>query len=282
MNAGPRLALLHPGAMGASVGACARAAGCTVSWCEAGRGDATRRRARDAGLVACPDLDTLLSGADIVLSVCPPAHALEVARAVAARAYRGLYVDANAIAPDTAAAVARTVVAAGASYVDGGIIGPPAGRAGSTRLYLSGTHAARVVPCFAGSALEAIDLGAAPGAASALKMAYAAWTKGSAALLLATAAMAEASGTRAALAAEWARSQPGLEARLVRIAADNAPKAWRFTGEMAEISRSFAACGLPADFHHAAGAVYAALAGFRDAAPAPDVDAVLRALLERS
>ena len=44
-----------------------------------------------------------------------------------------------------------------------------------------------------------------PVSASALKMTYAAWTKGTAALLLAIEATAEANGVAAALHAEWAR-----------------------------------------------------------------------------
>ena len=75
------------------------------------------------------------------------------------------------------------------------------------------------------------------GTASALKMAYAAWTKGSSALLIAVRALAIREGVDDALRAEWERSQPGLGARSESAVAGNARKAWRFVGEMEEIAR---------------------------------------------
>lgn len=282
MTATARIALLHPGAMGACVGACARAAGCSVGWATAGRSAASHERAEAAGLRPVDDLAALLAESDLVVSVCPPAHALATARQVMAAGYAGLYLDANAIAPATAGIVADTVRAGGARYVDGGLVGPPPLAAGTTRLYLSGDAAREVLPCFAGSALEAVDLGAEATAASALKMAYAAWTKGSAALLLAVAALAEAAGVRGALEREWQRSQPGLGERLAATARGNAPKAWRFVGEMEEVAASFDAHGLPGGFHRAAAEIYGALVDFRDGALPADAAAVLQALDRRA
>ena len=132
---------------------------------------------------------------------------------VAAERFRGLYVDANAVAPATARAAGEIVGAAGAELVDGGIIGPPPREAGTTRLYLAGPRAGEVASLFKGTALEAIVMPGDVGTASALKMAYAAWTKGSSALLLAVRALAIREGVDGALRAEWERSQPGLDAR---------------------------------------------------------------------
>jgi hypothetical protein len=143
-----------------------------------------------------------------------------------------------------------------ARYVDGGIVGPPPHRAGTTRLYLSGAGAADVAALLDGTPLEAIDLGPDPTAASAIKMAYAAWTKGSAALLLATRELAERLGIGDALAAENARSQPGLDARWESARASALAKGWRWIGEMEEIARAFADAGLPPGFHQAAADVY--------------------------
>lgn len=264
--------VLHPGAMGASVAA-ALAVGHRVHWVSEGRSADTRMRA--GSLIELPTLSGL-GQLDVVMSVCPPAAALAQARAVMAQGFRGIYVDANAVSPGTARAIAATVEPA-ARYLDGGIIGPPADRAGTTRLYLSGNAATEAAAWFAGSNLEAIAIGIEIGAASALKMAYAAWTKGSSALLLAVAALAEAEGVSHVLASEWARSQPGTDQRLQATARGVAPKAWRFVGEMEEIAATFAAVGLPGAFHQGAAQVYRRLAGFKDG-DEPTVTAVIKRL----
>lgn len=274
------IALLHPGAMGTALGQCLLAAGHRVGWCAAGRSARSAERAAASGFDEFEDLAGLLRTSDIALAVCPPDAAIATAGAVAAAAFSGIYVDANAIAPATAAAVAGIVEPAGACFVDGGIIGPPPREPGTTWLYLSGEHAHSVAPVFAHPSLTVVDLGAATTAASALKMCYAAWTKGSSALLLAVAALARAVGVDAALQAQWQQSNPELPDLLTANAARDAPKAWRFAGEMHEIAATFTAHGLPAGFHVGAAQTFAALAGFRDSAAPPDLDSVLAGLLE--
>jgi Domain of unknown function (DUF1932) len=187
-----------------------------------------------------------------VLSICPPDAALDVARSL--RGYRGVLVDANAVAPATAAQIAR---ATDARYVDGGIIGPPPVEPGTTRLYLSGDEAATVAALFASSRLDAraLDSGG-PTGASALKMAYAAWTKGSAALLLAVEQAAATLGVSTALHEEWALSQPALERRSGAARADAVEKGWRWSGEMREVAATLGAAGAPAGFHAAAAEVF--------------------------
>jgi 3-hydroxyisobutyrate dehydrogenase-like beta-hydroxyacid dehydrogenase len=214
-----------------------------------------------------------------VLSVCPPEFAAETAQSVAALKFHGIYVDANAVSRATAEEIGRIVTAAGADFVDGGIIGAPVERAGTTRLYLSGPRAAEIAEFFTESMLDARAIGAAPGAASALKVAYAAWTKCTDILVLAIRAYAAREGIDQALLQEWAISQPALEKQCERAAAVAAPKAWRFVGEMREISEAFEAAGLPGGFHLAAAEICERLAGFKDqTAPALTVSQVLRAL----
>lgn len=272
--------LLHPGEMGAAVGAAARAGGARVLWTPEGRGPDTGRRAEAAGLEAVPSLAALVGAAQVILSVCPPHAALEVAGAVAALGFAGLYVDANAVAPATARQVAATVEKAGATFVDGGIIGPPPTRRSTTRLYLSGPAAGRVAALFAGGALEAVVVDGPAGAASALKVAYAAWTKGSAALLMAVRALARAEGVDASLVREWELSQPELPGRSEAAVRSNAAKAWRFVGEMEEIAAAFAGAGLPEGFHRAAAEAYRRLSGWKAAPRPPDVEEAWRALLD--
>jgi len=257
------IGLLHPGEMGSAVGRCLTAAGHQVLWAAQGRGSLTAARARAAGLTGTRAATELARRASIIVSVCPPHAAIDVARSVSG--FSGVYVDANAIAPRTAREVAAIVQGSGATYVDGGIIGPPPASAGTTRLYLSGPAAAEVRDLFAGSPLDAREVTGAPGAdvqadvaASALKMAYAAWTKGSAALLLTARALAEAQGVAEALRAEWEISQPGLLARCRSAEHSASAKGWRWTAEMEEIAATMAAAGLPPGFHLASAEVFRA------------------------
>jgi 3-hydroxyisobutyrate dehydrogenase-like beta-hydroxyacid dehydrogenase len=246
------IGLLHPGEMGAAVGQCLVSAGHTVLWVPAGRGAATQERAEAAGLTGVA-LAEMVSRSSIIFSVCPPHAALDVARL--ADGFGGLFVDANAIAPATASEVAAIVAAGGAGYVDGGIVGPPPVTPGDTRLYLSGPRAVEVQALFGGTAVDARVV-PPPGTASAVKMAYASWTKGSAALLLAARALARAEGVEAALLEEWGLSQPGLEKRWDGADQSAAAKGWRWVGEMEEIAAAMAAAGLPEGFHQAAAGIY--------------------------
>ncbi len=259
------IGLLHPGEMGAAVGAALARAGQPVRWASAGRGAATARRAGAAGLTDAGSVADLCAGSDLVVSIVPPHAALAVAAEVAATGFCGLYLDANAVAPATAAEVAGAVRAGGATYVDGGIIGGPPGGAGSTALYLSGEQADQVAKLCTGRGLDAVVLGDDPTAASALKMVFAAWTKGSAALLLALRETARSYGVDEALVAQWSGSLPDLPARCDQAARAAAAKGWRWTGEMTEIAATFAAAGQPDGFHRAAAQVY-------DNFPRPDRD----------
>jgi 3-hydroxyisobutyrate dehydrogenase-like beta-hydroxyacid dehydrogenase len=248
------IGVLHPGEMGAALGARLRERGHDVLWAGAGRSAATGARAAAAGLRDAGSLPALTSACDLVVSVCPPHAALDVAREVAG--FAGLFVDANAVSPATAEAIRRVIEDGGGRFVDGGIVGPPPERPGTTRLFLSGTDAGAAAAAFAGSAIEAPVLGPEPGRASALKMAYAAWTKGTAAMLLAIRATARAEGVEEALLAEWARSQPDATGRSEAAEASAAHKGWRWIAEMEEIAATFAAAGQPDGFHRAAAEVF--------------------------
>lgn len=273
------VALLHPGNMGVTIGAAAATSGARVIWVSENRSEASRRRANEAALIEVENLTDAVAQSDLILSVCPPHAALEVAQSVAARHFRGIYVDANAVSRATAETIGETVTKGGASFVDGGIIGSPVKRAGTTRLYLSGPRAAGVASLFAASMLDARAIGDAPGAASALKIAYAAWTKCTDALVLAIRALAAREGVDQALLQEWAISQPDLERRSIQAAGVAVPKAWRYVGEMKEIAATLAAAGLPSGFHTAAADLYERLTPFKDMTnPAPTVAAVVDAL----
>jgi 3-hydroxyisobutyrate dehydrogenase-like beta-hydroxyacid dehydrogenase len=248
------IGLLHPGEMGAAVGSCLTGRGHTVLWASEGRGPQTLARASAAGLTDVGSAAQLADRSDVVLSICPPHAALDVAWAV--QGFTGLFVDANAISPATARAVALLVEGSGASYVDGGIIGPPPVIPGSTRLYLSGPQAEAVRLLFAGTPLDARIAAGGTWSASAVKMAYAAWTKGTAALLLAVRALARAEGVQDTLLQEWGLSQPGLEDQSRAAAQAAITKGWRWVGEMEEIAETMAGVGMPDGFHQAAAEIF--------------------------
>lgn len=231
------IGVLHPGEMGAAIGSALRFAGHTVLWASVGRSVDTKRRAGEAGLEDAGTLTELSRRCDVLISVCPPHAAVDVARDFAA--FDGIYVDANAVSPATA----RTIAGIVPRYVDGGIIGTP----GALRIYLSGADANGVAGLFDATVVSD---------ASALKMAYAAWTKGTAALILAIRDLAEAEGVGDALRDEWLLSQPQLFDRLASAERSARTKGWRWVGEMEEIADTFAADGLPDGFHRAAAEMF--------------------------
>ena len=245
--------ILNPGEMGAAFGAVLRDAGHSVLWASSGRSEATRARAADAGLDDAGSPEELVARCEVVLSICPPHAALELVESLPP--FDGIFVDANAIAPETARRVGAAAAERGARFVDGGIVGSPP-TCSEPRLYLAGVDAAQVAALFAGTPVQSRVLSGPPGDASAVKCAFAAWTKGSAALLLAIRDFARAEGVEPALLEEWASSLPELEARSEAAQRSADAKGWRWTGEMEEIAAAFAAQGLPAGFHEAAAAVY--------------------------
>ena len=247
--------LLHPGAMGAAVGRVLTRTGRPVLWASDGRSAESAARAEHAGLQDAGTATALAARSELVLSICPPHGAVDTARAVGR--LTGLYVDANAVSPATATEIRAIVEGAGARYVDGAIIGaPPTQADATTRLYLSGADAPTVAEMFDGSGLETLVLDGEPSAASALKMAYAGWTKGSAALLLTIRAAARAHGVEEALVREWEHSIPSLPDRSVQAGRAADEKGWRWVAEMREIAATLAAADLPAGFHEAAAEVF--------------------------
>ena len=267
------IALLHPGEMGAAVGACLVQH--RVLWASADRSPSTHARARAANLEDAQTLERALEAAEVVLSVCPPHAAIALAREVAAKKFRGLYVDCNAIAPDTAREAARIVQPA--KFVDGGIVGLPPTQSGRSRIYLSGERSQEIAALFAGTNMEAVPLDAPVGAASAVKACYAAWTKGATALLAAIRTLAQREGIENTLLDEWRRSQPELPKRSEAVTT-SARKAWRWIGEMEEIAASFRAAGLPDGFHLAAAEIYRELERFKDPGAPPSMDEVMATL----
>lgn len=272
------IGILHPGAMGISIAASARNSGHAVYWASHGRSASTRERAQQRGLRDAGTLAQLCETCDIILSVCPPHAAEDVARDVAATGFHRLYVDANAISPQRAQRIGAMLGERDIVFVDGGIIGGPAWKPDSTWLYLSGQRSDEIAACFAAGPLATRVIGPEIGKASALKMCYAAYSKGTTALLCAVLGAAEHLGVRDELFAQWSQDDGGLATQAGPRAQAVTAKAWRFVGEMEEIAATFRAAGVPGGFHDAAAEIYDRLAHFKDAAPAPGLEDVLAAL----
>jgi 3-hydroxyisobutyrate dehydrogenase-like beta-hydroxyacid dehydrogenase len=253
--ADPAIGLLHPGEMGAAIAMQLRR-GRPILWASSGRSVATAERAEQAGLCDVATVEALAESSEVILSVCPPHAALDVASSVAELGFTGVYVDANAVSPQTAREIGSAIEKHGGRYVDGGIVGSPPRKDVPTRIYLSGPTAPTVAELFRNTVVQARVVSDVPGSASAVKMAYAAWSKGAAALLIAIREVARAEGVEATLLDEWRESIPELPDRSVRAANAADGKGWRWVGEMEEVARTFEAAGLPSGFHKAAAEVY--------------------------
>lgn len=271
--------VLHPGAMGVSVAASARDSGARVYWASEGRSIDTRKRAESAELNELVSLQELCAACDVLISVCPPHAAEDVAKKVVDCSFGGLYADVNAISPERALRIHRILNTAGVGFVDGGIIGGPAWKPGTTWLYLSGDQAEDVAGCFSNSPLETDVIGTEIGKASAVKMCFAANTKGSTALITAVLAASEALGVRDVLEKQWSRNSDSFVADTHARISGVSQKAWRFAGEMQEIASTFESVGLPGGFHGSAYEVYQRIAGFKGSDPLPKADEVVKKIL---
>ncbi|MFN8374826.1 MAG: DUF1932 domain-containing protein [Anaerolineae bacterium] len=235
-------------------------------------------RAEKYGLIDARTLKQLCATCSVIVSVCPPDAAEAVAESVVGFGFAGLYIDANAISPQRARNIGQALSQGGATLVDGGIIGGPAWKPNSTWLYLSGAAAAEAAALFAAGPLETRVIGDEIGKASALKMCFAAYSKGTTALLSAVMGAAEGLGVRAELEQQWSQNGSAFAEEAANRVRTVTAKAWRFAGEMNEIAATFESAGMPDGFHNAAAEVYRRMADFKDAAEVPALEEVLAAL----
>ena len=277
------IGLVGVGAMGAGIGGSLVSAGSHVVSVLADRSTTSRARAVAQGLEAVDDRGAVLARSRILLSIVPPGVASAVADgaarvATAIGAEGRIFVDCNAISPGRSRQIAGAVRAAGMSYVDGGLIGAPPSPGRPTALYLSGEGGDVVADALRTPEIRVEWLGPEPAAAaSALKMSYAAWTKGLNALALSIRALARAEGVDEALVAEWERSQPAALAAVDRAPA-TAAKAWRWVAEMREIATSLDEAGLPDGAFLSAAEVYRRLERYKDIDAPPTVDEMVDAV----
>ncbi len=253
------IAVMAPGDMGHAVGKVLGDHGHDVITCLAGRSARTRGLAAKGNFRDVPDLETLVTQADLILSILPPASAIkqaqDMAAAMQAAGTTAVYVDCNAVSPATAADTAGILADVGAPFIDCGIIGlaPAPGR--STKFYVSGPDTAPMA-ALDGQGITVIDIGDAVGRASGLKMAYAGLTKGTNALHTAVLMLAQRLDLFDELIGEFEDSQQAalknMRARVQRLPAD----AGRWVREMEEIAATYRAADLPGGFHDAAADIF--------------------------
>lgn len=273
------IGILHPGEMGSSIAVAVQKSGQRVLWASEGRSEDSHRRAEEANLKDAGSLHKLVIESCLILSVCPPEFSPETGANVSESRFQGIYVDANAISPARSRELGALMEKEGVRYVDGSIVGGPDFSKGSSYLYLSGPEAPLVSEVFEGSDLHVVVLDGPVGAASALKMCYAAWTKGSAALLSGILSLAKDECVLDELWEQWKVSQKGLYTGAEQRVLEGTGKAWRFAGEMEEIANAFLGSALPDGFHRAAAEIYRRQSCFKDASQLPPLDEVIRTVL---
>jgi L-threonate 2-dehydrogenase len=268
------VAVMMPGDMGHAVGRALREGGLRVITSLQGRSARTAALSAAAGIVDVGDDTTLVRQADVVLAILVPdqarALAERIAGAVRATGAELLYADCNAIAPQTTREIGAVLTAAGARFVDAGIIcGPPIPGKGGPKFYASGPDASTLTQ-LCGHGLDVRVVGPEIGQASGLKMCYAAITKGLTALATEALTAGRALGLDEALRSELQDSQSTLLALIDRSLPSMPPKARRWVGEMEEIAATFEALNLPGGLHLGAAAMYRFIGGTPLGAESPE------------
>jgi 3-hydroxyisobutyrate dehydrogenase-like beta-hydroxyacid dehydrogenase len=268
--------------MGSAIGHVAAQGGARVVTTLDGRSERTAELARKARLECLPTLEAVVSEADVVLSIAPPAAAESIAGDVADAARSAgsspLFADLNAIAPATVRGIASLL-----DVVDGSISGPPPWNPGTTHIYLSGARAGEVA-ALGLPGVEVVVVGEEVGLASAVKMCTASVYKGTHAVLAHALLTAHAHGVVGHVLDDLGRSWPQLVERPARGLARAASVSGRYVAEMREIAATQEAAGLPPDLFEAMARVYEELSRrpLARAAPEeigdPDLEETLEAL----
>ena len=266
MGSAATIAVIGTGDMGSAVGGALVRAGFRTVTDLTQRSPQSRTLAARSGINDLGSLREVVKSADLLLSIVPPARAqafaASAAAAMAATGARPVFVDCNAVAPSTVRSIAGLFAALGTPFVDAGIVGrgPVSGVQPPTRIFVSGPAQRHELLDLAIDGIRMIDMGDEIGAASAIKMAYAALNKGTDALHAAVLVAAERLGVRGELMRELELSQAEAFKRMRARVPYLAATAERFAGEMAEIAITFDAVGVTPLFHRGAQHTYEALA----------------------
>ena len=267
------IGITSPGDMGQGVAMCIKALGFNVCMASDGRSERTRALGEKAGLTDCRSLEKLVQTCDMVLSVLDPGAAVTNAKAVAAACKatnrKIVFVECNAIAPNTMHEITGIMQAVGCTVVDAGIVGPPPRNNAKQRFFVSGPHAS-LMNRINGPQINVRVAGEKIGDASAVKMCYAALTKGSIALGTELLIAARKLGVDQVVEAEFKSSQAQLHESVLNRAAGMPFKAYRWVPEMNEIAKTFEGAGLTPRIFQGAADMYAQIAGTPQGKESPE------------
>ena len=207
------------------------------------RGEVSRKRGENAGVTSVASMAELVRRAELIVSIVVPSAAKRVAANVARAVKKTgrkdlLFLDANAISPMTADAIAKVLNPAGINFVDGCIIGSAAKMGKGTIVYVSGPEASRI------KALEPFSipvkvLGPNTNQASAFKVVYAGLTKGLQGLFCELLMGARRFGLLDELRAQYEESFPGLLDKVAPSIVGLRIHAGRRAEEMDELKQTF-------------------------------------------
>ena len=267
------IGVTSPGDMGQGVAMCLKAMGFNVCMASDGRSARTRALGEKAGLTDCGSLDKLVQTCDMVMSILDPGAAVTNARAVAAACNstgrKIVFVDCNAVAPQTMTEIAGIMAAVGCSTIDAGIIGPPPRGNAKQRFYVSGPNA-DIMNRIHSTQIQVRIAGDRIGDASAVKMCYAALTKGSIALGAELLIAAQKLGVGKTLEAEFKGSQAELYESVLSRSAGMPFKAYRWVPEMNEIAKTFEGVGMTPRILQGASDLYAQIAATPQGKESPE------------
>jgi 3-hydroxyisobutyrate dehydrogenase-like beta-hydroxyacid dehydrogenase len=247
MDLNNNIGITSPGDMGQGMAMCIKPMGFNVCMASDGRSARTRSLGEQAGMTDCKSLEGLVQTCDMVLSVLDPGFAVTNAQAIAAACRNTgrkiVFAECNAISPQTLLEIYDIMSSADCIVVDAGIVGPPPRKGARQSFYVSGPHA-KVMNRINSEQIVVRVAGDKLGDASAVKMCYAALTKGSIALGTELLIAARKLGVDQVLEAEFKRTQAELYESTLSRSAGMPFKAYRWVPEMNEIAKTFEGVGL--------------------------------------
>lgn len=242
-----KIGFMTPGDMGQAVAMQLRQKGFTVCTALDKRSERSRAMAAEAGLTDLGSIARLTAECDLIMSVMNPGAGLEFAQeaaaAISTQKHKPAFIECNAIAPGTMAKVAEVITKAGAVCFDGGLIGPPPRKGAKVHLYVSGPGSADLAQ-LANEGIVVHVMSERIGDASAIKMCYSAFNKGTQGLILSALVAAHRLGVHDMLEETLLRSRGEMYKSVLDSLTTMPPKAYRWVPEMHEIATTFENAGL--------------------------------------
>ncbi|KYJ87630.1 NAD(P)-dependent oxidoreductase [Sulfurovum riftiae] len=274
-----RVGFLYPGDMGVFLAHSVQNSGYETLWCSEQRSQSTCQRAEQQDMVEVSSLVELCEQSSIIISICPPHAASDVAYQVLQQHFTGIFVEANAISPELSKRLSAAFAKKGVSYVDAAVFGGTNLTSKNTQIFLSGSKGEQIASIFSSGPVISKVISDEIGKASATKMCHSMYSKGIWAMLHTAVSAAEHYGIRDQLESLWIKNNVNFTENTYKNMQRTSKKAWRFSAEMNEISSTFHAAGLPDGFSKASSEVYRRLVKFKEYDQEPDIEEIINTLL---